>query len=884
MKSNTLRSLFLDYFRRNGHQVVPSSSLVPANDPTLLFTNAGMVQFKDVFLGTDKRPYTRAASSQRCVRAGGKHNDLENVGYTARHHTFFEMLGNFSFGDYFKREAIGFAWEFLTKELRLPPERLWVTVHTGDDEAADIWLKELKVDAQRFARLGDTSNFWAMGDTGPCGPCSEIFYDHGPRVPGGPPGSPDEDGDRYVEIWNLVFMQYNRDGAGKLTALPKPSVDTGMGLERIAAVMQGVHSNYDIDLFQTLIKAASNVIGPRAVQGSTNAASAGRAGAAERKSPSLNVIADHIRASAFLITDGVFPSNEGRGYVLRRVIRRAIRHGHKLGATDTFFYKLVPALVSEMGEAYPELREQRETVERTLKLEEERFNETLEQGLKILDQDIAQLSGDTISGDTIFKLYDTYGFPVDLTRDIALERGLKLDMAGFEREMEAQRARARAASKFEADYSNVISIQGRSEFSGYEREKDQARVTAIYRDLKEPVQAIAENEFAAVVLERTPFYAESGGQVGDTGVLRTMAAAFKVEDTKKHPSGAHLHVGRLERGRLKVGDVVEADVDHARRQKIRLNHSATHLLHAALRQVLGRHVMQKGSLVHPDYLRFDFSHPKPVTPDELQRVEDLVNGQVRANHEAETRVMDLEHAKASGAMALFGEKYEEKVRVLRMSDFSIELCGGTHVRRTGDIGLFKVVSESGVAAGVRRIEAYTGPGAEEWVRSQQEQLDNIARLLKSDRVSVVEKVQQLQTRLKNVEKELEQTKAKLATGGGASSLLDQVKEVKCVHVLAAQMDGADVKILREAVDRFKDKLAPAAIVLASIHEGRVSLIAGVTKDLTTRVNAGELVNHVAAQVGGKGGGRPDMAQAGGNDPAGLERALNAVSDWISARL
>ncbi|MFL6714671.1 MAG: alanine--tRNA ligase, partial [Sulfurifustis sp.] len=510
MKSNTLRSLFLDYFRRNGHQVVPSSSLVPANDPTLLFTNAGMVQFKDVFLGTDKRPYTRAASSQRCVRAGGKHNDLENVGYTARHHTFFEMLGNFSFGDYFKREAIGFAWEFLTKELRLPPERLWVTVHTGDDEAADIWLKELKVDAQRFARLGDTSNFWAMGDTGPCGPCSEIFYDHGPRVPGGPPGSPDEDGDRYVEIWNLVFMQYNRDGAGKLTALPKPSVDTGMGLERIAAVMQGVHSNYDIDLFQTLIKAASNVIGPRAVQGSTNAASAGRAGAAERKSPSLNVIADHIRASAFLVTDGVFPSNEGRGYVLRRVIRRAIRHGHKLGATDTFFYKLVPALVSEMGEAYPELREQRETVERTLKLEEERFNETLEQGLKILDQDIAQLSGDTISGDTIFKLYDTYGFPVDLTRDVALERGLKLDMAGFEREMEAQRARARAASKFEADYSNVISIQGRSEFSGYEREKDQARVTAIYRDLKEPVQAIAENEFAAVVLERTPFYAESG--------------------------------------------------------------------------------------------------------------------------------------------------------------------------------------------------------------------------------------------------------------------------------------------------------------------------------------------------------------------------------------
>jgi alanyl-tRNA synthetase len=866
MTSNELRSLFLDYFRRNGHQVVPSSPLVPANDPTLLFTNAGMVQFKDAFLGTDKRPYTRATSSQRCVRAGGKHNDLENVGYTSRHHTFFEMLGNFSFGDYFKREAIRYAWEFLTKELKLAPERLWVTVYTDDDEAADIWLKEIKVSPERFARLGEKSNFWAMGDTGPCGPCSEIFYDHGPAIPGGPPGSPDEDGDRYVEIWNLVFMQYNRDAGGKLTPLPKPSVDTGMGLERLAAVMQGVHSNYAIDLFQALIKAAAKIVGTK-----------------DLKSPSLNVIADHIRASAFLITDGVFPSNEGRGYVLRRIIRRAIRHGHKLGATDTFFYKLVPTLLTEMGEAYPELKQNQETVERTLKLEEERFNETLEQGLRILDQDIANLKGGTITGETIFKLYDTYGFPVDLTRDVALERGLKLDMAGFEREMEAQRTRARAASKFDADYNNVISIQGRSEFSGYELEKDQARVTAIYRNLKEPVQTLQAGESGAVVLERTPFYAESGGQVGDTGALRNTAATFAVEDTKKHPSSAHLHVGRLERGRLKVGDVVEADVDEARRQKIRLNHSATHLLHAALRQVLGKHVSQKGSLVHPDYLRFDFSHPQAVTSGELQRIEDIVNDQVRANHEAETTLMDLEQAKASGAMALFGEKYEEKVRVLRFGDFSVELCGGTHVRRSGDIGLFKIASEGGVAAGVRRIEAYTGPGAEAWVRGQQEQLDSIARLLKADRTSMVDKVQQLQTRLKSLEKELEQTRAKLASGGG-SSLLDRVQEVKGVRVLAAQMEGADVKVLREAVDHYKDKLAPAAIVLACVQDGKVSIIAGVTKELIDRVPAGELVNYVAQQVGGKGGGRPDMAQAGGNDPAGLARALDAVSEWVSSRL
>ena len=867
MKSNEIRSRFLDYFRRNGHTIVPSSSLVPANDPTLLFTNAGMVQFKDVFLGLEKRPYTRAASSQRCVRAGGKHNDLENVGYTARHHTFFEMLGNFSFGDYFKREAIHYAWEFLTQDLKLPPERLWVTVYTDDDEAADIWLNEVKVPRERFARLGEKSNFWSMGDTGPCGPCSEVFYDHGPALAGGPPGSPDEDGDRYVEIWNLVFMQYNRDASGKLTPLPKPSVDTGMGLERIAAVLQGVHSNYDIDLFRALIAAAADIIGTRA-----------------RKGPSLNVIADHIRAAAFLIADGVFPSNEGRGYVLRRIVRRAIRHGHKLGAKEPFFYRLVPALVAEMGEAYPELGAAQETIERALKLEEERFSETLERGLRILDQEIAALSGDTIGGETIFRLYDTYGFPVDLTRDVALERGLKLDMAGFEREMEAQRARAQAASRFEADYSNVVSIEGRTEFSGYERAKDQARITAIYRNGSEPVQELSEADGeAAVVLDRTPFYAESGGQVGDTGVLEAPNARFVVRDTKKHPAGAFLHLGRLERGRLRVGDRVDAQIDEQRRQRIRLNHSATHLLHAALREVLGKHVTQKGSLVHPDYLRFDFSHPQALTAEELRRIEDLVNQHIRANHEAETRIMDLEQARASGAIALFGEKYEQRVRVLRMSDFSVELCGGTHVQRTGDIGFFKIVSESGIAAGVRRIEAYTGEGAERWVREQQEQLDSLARLLKTDRAQLVEKVQQLQARAKTLEKELEQTRAKLASGGG-QSLLDKVREVKGVRVLAARMDGADVKVLREAVDHYKHKLAPAAIVLAAVQEDKVNLIAGVTKDLTARLHAGELVNHVAAQVGGRGGGRPDMAQAGGGNAEGLERALASVADWVGERL
>jgi alanyl-tRNA synthetase len=707
-----------------------------------------------------------------------------------------------------------------------------------------------------------------MGDTGPCGPCSEVFYDHGPGVAGGPPGSPDEDGDRFVEIWNLVFMQFNRDRGGKLSPLPKPSVDTGMGLERLAAVMQGVHSNYDTDLFQALIEAAAKIV-------STD----------ERKSPSLNVIADHVRASAFLITDGVYPSNEGRGYVLRRIIRRAIRHGHKLGATDTFFHRIVPALVQEMGAAYPELTAAQPAIERALKIEEERFNETLERGLRILDQDIAALMGDVISGDTIFKLYDTYGFPVDLTRDVAIERGLKLDMAGFDREMEAQRARAQSASKFETDYEHVIAIQGRTEFTGYEHERDRARVIAIYRNLQEPVQELmggADNEPAAIVLERTPFYAESGGQVGDSGVLATASAQFTVEDTKKHPSGAILHLGRMARGSLRVGDAIEAKVDDARRQKIRLNHSATHLLHAALRRVLGTHVTQKGSLVHPDYLRFDFSHPQAVAAEELQRIEDIVNAQIRANHEAETRLMDLAQAKASGAMALFGEKYDEKVRVLRLGEFSVELCGGTHVRRTGDIGLFKIVSESGVAAGVRRIEGCTGEGAERWVRELQNQVNEVARALKTDRGQLHEKVQQLQARAKGLEKELAQARAKLASGGGGG-LLDRVEDVGGIRVLAAQMDGADVKTLREAVDTFKSKLAPAAIVLASVQDGKVSVIAGVTKELSARIDAGELVNHVAVQIGGKGGGRADMAQAGGNDPAALENALKSVAGWVSKR-
>jgi len=865
MKSSEIRQRFLDFFNRHGHTIVPSSPMVPATDPTLLFTNAGMVQFKEVFLGLEKRPYVRAVSSQRCVRAGGKHNDLENVGYTSRHHTFFEMLGNFSFGDYFKREGIKYAWEFLTQELKLPPERLWVTVYKDDHEAADIWLKEMKVDPKRFCYLGDSSNFWQMGDTGPCGPCSEIFYDHGPGIPGGPPGSPDEDGDRYVEIWNLVFMQYNRDASGKLTPLPKPSVDTGMGLERISAVQQGVHSNYQIDLFQHLIHAAAEITG-----------------ASERQSHSLNVVADHIRAAAFLVIDGVLPSNEGRGYVLRRIIRRAIRHGHKLGARETFFYRLVGPLCQHMGDAYPELNRERAQVERVLQQEEDRFNETLEQGLRILEDDIAVLKGDTISGSTAFKLYDTYGFPVDLTRDVALERNLKLDMAGFEREMEAQRERARAASSFKTAEVGAVTVDQPTQFTGYERLSDAGKILQITRgtDLAQ-TDSLRAGESGNIVLDRTPFYAESGGQVGDRGVLRIGDAVFRVEDTQKH-GPVHVHQGRVEKGQFRTGDKVTAEVDALLRRATMLNHSATHLMHKALRDVLGAHVQQKGSLVNDQRTRFDFSHFAPMTPEQIAEVERRVNEQVLHNDDTQARVMDMDSAKAEGAMALFGEKYGNEVRVLNIGD-SIELCGGTHVRRTGDIGLFKIVSEGGVASGVRRIEAITGTNVLAYLYERENKLREAAEMLRASPEEVPRKVEQLTQRLKGLEKELEQLRGKLAAGG-SKDLAAEAKDVKGIKVLASRLDGMDAKGLREALDRLKDKLAPAAIVLAAVADDKVTLIAGVTKDLAGRLHAGELVNQVAAGVGGKGGGRPDMAQAGGTDPAGLQAALESVAGWVEQHL
>ncbi len=868
MKSSAeLRQGFLDFFRQRGHTIVPSSPLVPANDPTLLFTNAGMVQFKDVFLGKETRPYKRAASVQRCVRAGGKHNDLENVGYTARHHTFFEMLGNFSFGDYFKREAIQFAWDFLVEELGIPPERLWVTVYEEDDEAADIWLNEIKVDPERFTRIGDkpggkryeSDNFWSMGDTGPCGPCTEIFYDHGPEVPGGPPGTPEEDGDRYIEIWNLVFMQYDRDAAGELHPLPRPSVDTGMGLERLAAVMQGVHSNYEIDLFVHLIEAAAKITG-----------------CPDRDNNSLKVIADHIRSCAFLVVDGVLPSNEGRGYVLRRIIRRAIRHGHKLGVREPFFYRLVQPLADEMGEAYPELPRAQAMVERVLRQEEERFAETLEQGMQILEQAIAGLEGDTIPGETVFRLYDTYGFPVDLTADIARERGLKIDMAGFEREMAAQRERARAASGFAADYGREPAVEGETEFTGYEATAGTATITGLYRD-GEPVEELREGESGMLVLDRTPFYAESGGQIGDTGSLVGEHGRFRVEDTQKQDK-VFMHLGQVTDGSVKVGDKVEALVDAERRHDIALNHSATHLLHAALRQVLGEHVTQKGSLVEADRLRFDFSHFEPLTPEQLAEIEDLVNARIRDDLPVETRIMEPEAAIAQGAMALFGEKYGEKVRVLSMGDFSVELCGGTHVSRTGEIGLFKILSETGIASGVRRIEATTGQHALDYVRNQERCLGEIAGLLKTDREKTVERVQQLLERNRTLEKEIERLKGKLASSQG-DELASQAIDVGGIKVLAARLEGVDPKALRETVDQLKNKLGSAIIVLGTAREGKVSLVAGVTKDLTNRFKAGEIVNLVAQQVGGKGGGRPDMAQAGGNEPEKLPEALqNAIEE------
>ncbi|MFW5453148.1 alanine--tRNA ligase [Thioalkalivibrio sulfidiphilus] len=864
MKSADLRTSFLEYFRSKSHEVVPSSPLIPGNDPTLLFTNAGMVQFKDVFLGREQRPYVRATSSQRCVRAGGKHNDLENVGYTARHHTFFEMLGNFSFGDYFKREAIQYAWEYLTQVLKLPEEKLWVTVFEEDDEAADIWLKDVGVNPERFSRIGASDNFWSMGDTGPCGPCTEIFYDHGPEVPGGPPGTPEADGDRYIEIWNLVFMQYDRAKDGTLTPLPRPSVDTGMGLERLAAVMQGVHSNYEIDLFQNLIRAIRDM-----------------AKGADPTSPSLRVIADHIRSCSFLVADGVMPANEGRGYVLRRIIRRAARHGHKLGLDEPFFHRLVGPLVAEMGEAYPELVKAQPMVERVLRQEEERFAETLEKGLRILEEDIDGLKGTEIPGKTIFVLYDTYGFPVDLTGDIARERGLTLDMAGFEAEMEVQRERARAASHFDADYHRKLKIEGESAFTGYEHLDGQGRVIALFRD-GEPVEALASGEHGLVVLDETPFYAESGGQVGDTGELLAEGVIFEVTDTRKH-GAAHAHVGRVVEGRIAQGDVLGAKVNQSRRQAVVLNHSATHLMHAALREILGDHVQQKGSLVAPDRLRFDFSHFQPVSAEELERIERRVNAAIRANAEAEARIMPIDQALESGAMALFGEKYGDEVRVLSMGGFSTELCGGTHVRRTGDIGVFKILSESGVASGIRRIEAVTGENALNYIGETEKNLSRIAEMVKAGRGDLDEKVALLVERSRQLEKELEALKGKLASAAG-SSLADQAVEVNGIKVLAANLEGADPKSLRDTVDQLKNKLGEAAVVLATVKDGKVSLVAGVTQGQTARLKAGELVNAVAQQVGGKGGGRPDMAMAGGTDPSGLPGALASVPDWVRERL
>ena len=864
MSSAELRAAFLDFFHGHGHAVVSSSPLVPGNDPTLLFTNAGMVQFKDVFLGKEHRPYNRAASSQRCVRAGGKHNDLENVGYTARHHTFFEMLGNFSFGDYFKREAIRYAWEFITGRLGIPPERLWVTVYEEDDGAAEIWLKDIGVDPARFTRMGMKSNFWAMGDTGPCGPCTEIFYDHGPGIDGGPPGSPNEDGDRYVEIWNLVFMQYDRSADGKLTPLPKPSVDTGMGLERIAAVMQGVHSNYDIDLFRELIAAAAK-----------------HTGTTDLASSSLRVIADHIRASAFLIADGVLPSNEGRGYVLRRIIRRAIRHGFMLGQREPFFHKLVATLEAVMGEAYPELGAQRGHIERVLEQEELRFAETLAQGMALLDGAIGKLSDTQIPGETVFRLYDTYGFPVDLTNDIARERGLTIDEAGFETAMEEQRARARAASKFGVDLRAGVTVEGQTTFTGYEHEQSAGRVVALIRDA-ERVEELRVGEEGQVVLDATPFYAESGGQVGDRGVLVAGEARFAVVDTRKLGK-AHVHVGRLDTGVLRVGDAVEAAVDHSLRQATRLNHSATHLLHAALRKVLGTHVTQKGSLVAPDRLRFDFSHYSAVSSVELAEIERLVNAEIRANAAAETRLMNFDDAVAAGAMALFGEKYDDEVRVLRIGYFSTELCGGTHVRRSGDIGFFKIVSEGGVAAGVRRIEAVTGEAAFDHVADTEDRLRDVAGLVRGSREDVEEKVRQLVERARRLEKEVAQLKDRLASGRG-KDLADEAQEVGSLRVVATSLEGADAAALRNAVDQLKGKLGSAVIVLGAVGpDGKVTLIAGVTADAMSKVKAGELVNFVAQQVGGRGGGRPDLAQAGGTDASQLPAALASVANWVRER-
>ncbi|MGR3970149.1 alanine--tRNA ligase [Shewanella sp. 1180_01] len=866
-----LRSAFLEFFRSNGHQVVDSSSLVPGNDPTLLFTNAGMNQFKDVFLGMDKRNYTRATTAQRCVRAGGKHNDLDNVGYTARHHTFFEMLGNFSFGDYFKEEAIRFGWTFLTETLKLPKERLCVTIYQTDDEAFEIWNKKIGVAAENIIRIGDnkgaayaSDNFWQMGDTGPCGPCSEIFYDHGDHIWGGRPGSPEEDGDRFIEIWNIVFMQYNRQASGEMLPLPKPSVDTGMGIERIAAIMQGVHSNYEIDIFRTLIAKAAEIIG-----------------VSDLTEKSLRVIADHIRSCAFLIADGVMPSNEGRGYVLRRIIRRAVRHGNKLGATEAFFYKLVPSLIAVMGDAAKGLAETQVIVEKALKAEEEQFARTLERGLGILDTALNELKGDTLDGETVFKLYDTYGFPMDLTADVCRERNIIVDEAGFEVAMAEQRSRAQAAGNFGADYNAALKIDAETAFTGYTELAGQAKVTAIYLN-GESVTAIKAGDEAVVVLDVTPFYAESGGQVGDKGQLVASGVEFTVNDTQKYGQATG-HQGVLATGSLSVGQVVEAKVDKKLRHRTQLNHSVTHLLHAALRQVLGTHVSQKGSLVDPERLRFDFSHFEGVKAAELKEVEELVNTQIRRNHELKTAEMGIDEAKEKGAMALFGEKYDSRVRVVTMGDFSIELCGGTHVGRTGDIGLFKITSEAGIAAGVRRIEAVTGAAAMAYVAQQQAELEEAAALLKGDANSVVAKLKAQLDKMKQLEKEMAQLKDKLAAAASADLVGDAVV-VNGVNVLIKKLDGVEASSLRGLQDELKQKLKSAIIVLGTAQEGKVNLIAGVSNDLIGKVKAGELVAMVAAQVGGKGGGRPDMAQAGGSQPENLDAALAQVLPWITERL
>ena len=865
MTSAELRAAFLDFFEQRGHSVQPSSSLVPGNDPTLLFTNAGMVPFKDVFLGREQRNYTRATTTQRCVRAGGKHNDLENVGYTARHHTFFEMLGNFSFGDYFKKDAIHFAWDFLTKELEIPAEKLWVTVFEEDQEAEAIWLEEVKIDPLRLSRIGAKDNFWSMGDVGPCGPCTEIFYDHGEDVVGGPPGTPEEDGDRYIEIWNLVFMQYDRDKEGVLHSLPAPSVDTGMGLERIAAVLQGVHNNYEIDLFQNLLKIAAELTGTTDLSNS-----------------SLRVIADHIRSCAFMVVDGVLPSNEGRGYVLRRIIRRAIRHGYRLGSQNVFFYKLVAPLVIEMGEAFPEIKQAQEQVERVLKKEEQRFAETLEQGMKVLESCVTKIEGNVIPGDIAFLLYDTYGFPVDLTADFAREQNLTVDHAGFEIEMTAQRNRARAGGKFDADYDQDIKHDGQTDFIGYHDLEGSAHIVGLFAK-GQSVDVLQEGEEGVVVLDKTPFYAESGGQVGDNGWLEIGSSVFEVKDTQKQGGSLFLHKGKAVQGVINKGQACQVHVNAEDRKATELNHSATHIMHAALRHTLGGHVSQKGSLVNPERLRFDFSHFEPMTTDEISTIESLVNEQIRMNNLVSAEVMAKDDAVKAGAMALFGEKYGDEVRVLKIGEFSTELCGGTHVERSGDIGCFKIISETGVASGVRRIEAVTGKACIEWIANRDKALTTIAGLVKSSTEKAADKIQQLIEKNKLLEKELDKLKSKLASSAGGE-LSAQAVDVDGIQVLAVRLDDVDSKALRDMVDQLKNKLGSAAVVLATVKDNKVSLIAGVTKDQTHHLRAGDLVNSVATKVGGKGGGRPDMAQAGGTDPSGLDEALKQVPVWVEEQM